>query len=251
MSAFVDAAYYYGKKKKKIGRPPGGHSNLENGPRKPGKRGRRRRRYGPFIERKRPSADSEETNNSEPREEEIPDDDTNSTGSLERRGEDHHEPTAKRRKKRRDYNHRAPPPTTITTRGVKGPKYSFERKTHKKVLLPPHMGKSPRKRKHTDEEQSFMQSEVRYLWTPAKILLIATSANLLWYRVHDFMLYSLFQSHSSYSLAPEDLLVLDTNPLLWSVQEVVDFLLTTDCANLVRIFKEQVNFWCFHLFELD
>lgn len=45
VSLWCFAAYYYGKKKKrKPGRPPGGHSNLENGvgrPRK--KRGRKKK----------------------------------------------------------------------------------------------------------------------------------------------------------------------------------------------------------------
>ena len=45
-------AYYYGKKKKrKIGRPPGGHSNLENGPMKMGKR-RKKRRVNLMVRKK-------------------------------------------------------------------------------------------------------------------------------------------------------------------------------------------------------
>ncbi|CAG5126728.1 unnamed protein product, partial [Candidula unifasciata] len=35
--------YYYGKRKKKIGRPPGGHSNLEKGQKKPGKHRKRKK----------------------------------------------------------------------------------------------------------------------------------------------------------------------------------------------------------------
>ena len=34
-------AYY--NPKKKVGRPPGGHTNLENGPKKPGKKKKKRR----------------------------------------------------------------------------------------------------------------------------------------------------------------------------------------------------------------
>ena len=37
--------------------------------------------------------------------------------------------------KKRKYTHHIPPPSDIQTRGAKVPKYSFERKTHKKILL--------------------------------------------------------------------------------------------------------------------
>lgn len=39
-----------------------------------------------------------------------------------------------------------------------------------------------------------------------------------------------------------DTLHLTSNPLKWSVNEVVKFLKTTECANLARICKEQVSF---------
>ena len=138
------AAYYYGKKKKKIGRPPGGHSNVENASRRPGRR-RKKRRFGLIIHRKRPSVDSEETNNSEVRERDICDND--STASTERRDiEQDFRSMEPRRKRRRRYQHHIPPPTTIKTRGATGLKYTFEKRTHQKVPLPPH-DKSPKKRK--------------------------------------------------------------------------------------------------------
>uniref|UniRef100_A0A9J8CNT1 Scm like with four mbt domains 2 n=1 Tax=Cyprinus carpio carpio TaxID=630221 RepID=A0A9J8CNT1_CYPCA len=37
----------------------------------------------------------------------------------------------------------------------------------------------------------------------------------------------------------EDRLVLETNPLEWSVSDVVDFITSTDCASLAKIFQEQ------------
>lgn len=37
----------------------------------------------------------------------------------------------------------------------------------------------------------------------------------------------------------EGQLVLDRNPLEWSVDEVVRFISSTDCASLANIFKEQ------------
>lgn len=36
-------------------------------------------------------------------------------------------------------------------------------------------------------------------------------------------------------------LVLDRNPLEWSVDEVVQFINSTDCASLAYIFQEQVH----------
>lgn len=36
-------------------------------------------------------------------------------------------------------------------------------------------------------------------------------------------------------------LVLDRNPLEWSVDEVVQFINSTDCASLANIFQEQVT----------
>lgn len=41
-----------------------------------------------------------------------------------------------RRFNKRKYTHHIPPPSEIKTRGAKLPKYSFERKTHKKILMP-------------------------------------------------------------------------------------------------------------------
>ena len=61
-------AYSYGYKKKKklpVGRPPGGHTNLENGPKIPAKRGRKRKRFH-LIHKKSHSAPTqkpEEENN--------------------------------------------------------------------------------------------------------------------------------------------------------------------------------------------
>ncbi|XP_016325970.1 scm-like with four MBT domains protein 2 isoform X1 [Sinocyclocheilus anshuiensis] len=41
------------------------------------------------------------------------------------------------------------------------------------------------------------------------------------------------------SFEEEDRLVLERNPLEWSVSEVVDFITSTDCASLAKIFQEQ------------
>lgn len=39
----------------------------------------------------------------------------------------------------------------------------------------------------------------------------------------------------------ETQLVLERNPLEWSVDEVVQFINSTDCASLANIFQEQVT----------
>lgn len=39
----------------------------------------------------------------------------------------------------------------------------------------------------------------------------------------------------------EGQLVLDRNPLEWTVDEVVQFINSTDCASLANIFQEQVR----------
>ena len=36
---------------------------------------------------------------------------------------------------RRRYTHHIPPPSEIQTRGAKLPKYSFEKRTHKKIMI--------------------------------------------------------------------------------------------------------------------
>ena len=138
------------KAKRKIGRPPGGHTNLEKIVKKPGRR-KRRRRIGLISPKKRPSVDSEEAANGESKEVanlseqqgdyDVPDDDTNSTASLDRRSEASEltDDVYSRRKRRKLENVQK----SIQTRGAK---YSFERRTHKKIMIPD-LNKSPR-RKH-------------------------------------------------------------------------------------------------------
>ena len=40
----------------------------------------------------------------------------------------------------------------------------------------------------------------------------------------------------------EAALRLDSNPLHWSVREVVDFLMTTDCACMTKLIVDQVSY---------
>ena len=57
------------------------------------------------------------------------------TESRDLLGYDSKDPEFRPPRKKRKYTHHLPPPTDIKTRGAKLPKYSFERKTHKKVLI--------------------------------------------------------------------------------------------------------------------
>ena len=42
----------------------------------------------------------------------------------------------------------------------------------------------------------------------------------------------------------EERLVLESNPLEWTVTDVVRFIKLTDCAPLAKIFQEQVQWFC-------
>lgn len=56
-TSILFSAYYYGKKKsKRVGRPPGGHTNLEGGVKRRGRRRKRRKQL--FVHKKRRSSAS-------------------------------------------------------------------------------------------------------------------------------------------------------------------------------------------------
>lgn len=58
-------------------------------------------------------------------------------------------------------------------------------------------------------------------------------------RNHSFLTHKPMHVPSPEKKVKVDTLHLTSNPLKWSVNEVVKFLKTTDCANLARICKEQ------------
>lgn len=199
--------YYYGKKKKKLGRPPGGHTNLEHGPKKPGKRGRRRKIR--LLHMNEASlgmmGDKDEEENGDEDKDSVASDTrtVDSSGTNDSTEKLVGRKSAKYNSKRK-YTHHLPPPSEIKTRGAKMPKYSFERRTHKKILLTP--GSSPKSLSHGK-----VQNSKHY--------------------------------HASTQIkekkAPKDIMRLESNPLNWSVSEVVKFIKTTDCAHLGRLFKDQ------------
>ena len=123
-------AAYVGKKKKKVGRPPGGHSNLEGGPKKPGKR-RKRKRIGFFKVKKTLSNPELSTKDEEVDELEsaLHEESSNSTtASL-----DLVSSNGIHRRKRK-YTRHVAPPLEMKTRGVKLPRYSIERRTRQPRL---------------------------------------------------------------------------------------------------------------------
>ncbi|XP_023933206.1 scm-like with four MBT domains protein 1 isoform X1 [Lingula anatina] len=234
--------YYYGKKKKrKIGRPPGGHTNLENGPKKPGKR-RKRKKVNLMAKKK--SVVSENGDdldmNGEGEEEEVFEADNQSVVSKESEDSVERErqmysrqtsrqisrdPDFKPLRQKRKYTHYVAPPTDIRTRGVKLPKYTFEKRTHKKILW------SEMFDGDEDVEEEVPQEEVRKKRGRKSKKDLETE-----------MVASTLPSQKEkpyYSIKPSERLYLESNPLHWSVANVIQFIKTTDCAHLARAFKEQ------------
>ena len=156
LSSFCHTAYV-AKKKKKVGRPPGGHTNLEFGAKKPGKR-RRRKKVNLLIKRTASTVQNkvEEVNIKEEDDNDavFHEDSSNSTiGSLDR--------TDGIGRKRKYVKHTAPP-HEMKTRGVKLPRYSFDRKPRpvrepKPYGLPPKYSPIQKRRMKLQEKQEQQQ----------------------------------------------------------------------------------------------
>nr|KAG5708815.1 hypothetical protein BaRGS_031969 [Batillaria attramentaria] len=203
--------YYYGKKKRKVGRPPGGHTNLENGPKKPMKR-RRRRKIG-LVLRKTHTANEEDEDN-EDKASVASDTRTADSSSTNNSRDNDHKATAAAaavsKRLKRKYTHHIPPPSEIRTRGAKLPRYSFERRTHKKILLTtPAQGVSSLRSKSVQLHQSPKSNRPP---TPEPSLPRPR---------------------------PTSPLPVDKNPLHWTISETVEFIQTTDCSHVAKVFREQ------------
>ncbi|GFR75003.1 Scm-like with four MBT domains protein 1, partial [Elysia marginata] len=247
--------YYYGKRKRKIGRPPGGHSNLEDGQQKPGGKRRKRKRIGMMAKRvSRPAGDEQEENADDDKESVCSDtrtvDSTSTNGSkeqiekkatfAEKRGKLARERLALKRR----YTHHIPPPSEIRTRGAKLPKYSFEKRTHKKIMIvegsqqlakpknePMKMTRSLPK-KNTQEDQDGKE--------PIKFSSYSSSCLSNSQRQSNLET----SSSGSVSLKPEPPLVLDSNPLEWTVAQVAEFLGTSECGDgdlVSRLKTEEID----------
>ncbi|XP_005111500.1 scm-like with four MBT domains protein 1 [Aplysia californica] len=206
--------YYYGKRKKKIGRPPGGHSNLENGQKKPGKR-KKRKKIGMIAKRTtRPLMDEPKDNADDDKASVCSDtrtaDSTSTTGSKE--ASESMSKLSRANLKRR-YTHHIPPPSEIQTRGAKLPKYSFEKRTHKKIMIVEGSQQTSLLKSHKDGSRSSSLSRDLGV-TPAVESSFCPS-----------------RPAQPVALKSEAPLRLEKNPLEWSVSEVGEFLQTTDCAD--------------------
>lgn len=184
--------HYYGKKKnKRIGRPPGGHSNLACALKKASKR--RKRRKNVFVhKKKRSSASVDNTPAGSPQgsggeDEEDPDegdDDSLSEGSTSEQQDELQEESEMSEKKSCSSS---PTQSEIST------------------SLPP----DRQRRKRELRTFSFSDDENKPP-SPKEIRIEVAE------RLH-----------------------LDSNPLKWSVADVVRFIRSTDCAPLARIFLDQ------------
>ncbi|KAK6175906.1 hypothetical protein SNE40_014282 [Patella caerulea] len=209
--------YYYGKKKKKIGRPPGGHSNLENGQKKCGKKkkkinmeSRKTRHNSPDVNMIGDGDDDKASIDSDTRT-------VDSTSTTELKNKSSVKAVKASMRLKRKYIHHIPPPSDIQTRGDKRPRYSFERRTHKKIMISsPYLTGQKSKSSQSTKQSHHSQ--------------------------HSHHAHQSFQKKNIYpvsTIKKEDILKLDKNPLEWTITNVMDFIKSTDCANLSRLFKEQ------------
>ncbi|XP_063438899.1 scm-like with four MBT domains protein 1 [Mytilus trossulus] len=196
-SQLTKTQYTYYNPKKKVGRPPGGHTNLENGPKKPGKKKKKKRMK---ILTQEGETNAEENGSIADGDGDEDKESVSSETKTIESGENQYngDPTLKRK-----YVHHIPLPSEIKTRGAKLPKYSFERKTHKKIPVQDkhHIHNKPHKKHHVHVKEE--------------------------------------KQTSPHTSPVKNAMKLSSNPLHWSVQEVVGFIKGTECAPVARLFREQ------------
>ncbi|KAH9504832.1 Scm-like with four MBT domains protein 2 [Bulinus truncatus] len=200
--------YYYGKKKKKIGRPSTGFSNLD-GQKKPGKR--KKKKCNDFLNSQQNGEDDKASNCSDSKTV----DSSSTTGSKELIKSSADSFCSLKRR----YTHQIPPPSEIRTRGAKLPKYSFEKRTHKKILI-------------VEESQQSIKSHKEIIKT-SRVAKSCNESN-----------FSTIKTEAPINIKPEQPLKFKKNPLEWSVSEVGEFLQTTDCADrelVARLRTEEID----------
>ncbi|BFZ09138.1 hypothetical protein BsWGS_12177 [Bradybaena similaris] len=224
-----NCAYYYGKRKKKIGRPPGGHSNLEKRQKKPDKH-RKRKKLDTISKKSKLIPHDHEENIEDDKASICSDtktvDSTSTSGSKERthckhaKGSSSNSITSLSIKRR--YTHHIPPPSDIRTRGAKLPKYSFEKRTHKKIMIVEGSQQSLKPRKETIKP-SHLAREVQCM--------VESS-------------FTCTRPDMPVTLKSEPPLKLEKNPIEWSISDVGEFLQTTDCADkdlVARLRMEEID----------
>ncbi|XP_064422196.1 scm-like with four MBT domains protein 1 [Latimeria chalumnae] len=184
--------HYYGKKKaKKIGRPPGGHTNLEGGVKKPCKRRKRRKHF--FVHKKKRSSTSvDNTPAGSPQGSGGEEDDDQDEVDEESLSEDSGSEQQDELFEDLDVPEKKSRPSSPTQGDL-----------HRSLT----QDRDKRKRKlctfsfSDDENKPPSPKEVK--------------------------------------IEAEEKMQLETNPLQWSVTDVVRFIKSTDCAPLARIFLDQ------------
>ncbi|XP_078597894.1 scm-like with four MBT domains protein 1 isoform X3 [Branchiostoma floridae x Branchiostoma japonicum] len=186
--------YYYGKRKKgRVGRPPGGHTNLEGGPKKPGKRKKRKKMC--FVQRKKRSANTDESAQNSP-------EGMDQNGSEGSESGESKSPTPEDEQQNLEP---APAPVKRVRRERKEKEFKLP-----KLLI------HERTRRQTVPPRSTYEP---YIAPPRPVKPAA--------------------SPTTQPSQEEEKLRLDSNPLYWSVIEVVKFIKDTDCAPLAKVFLEQ------------
>ncbi|XP_062356640.1 scm-like with four MBT domains protein 1 [Cinclus cinclus] len=184
--------HYYGKRKnKRIGRPPGGHSNLEVAMKKPNKRRKRRKHF--FVHKKKRSSTSV---------------DNTPAGSPQGSGAEEEDD-----------------PDEVDEESLTEDSTS----EHQDELL----------------EESEVSEKKSLSSSPTQSELSHSLAQDRDKRKRKLRTFS-FSDDENKPPSPKDIkmevaekLQLDSNPLEWSVADVVRFLKSTDCAPLARIFLDQ------------
>uniref|UniRef100_A0A672HXP7 Scm like with four mbt domains 1 n=1 Tax=Salarias fasciatus TaxID=181472 RepID=A0A672HXP7_SALFA len=204
--------YYYGKKKsKRVGRPPGGHSNLEGGVKRRGRRRKRRKQL--FVHKKRRSSAS--VDNTPAGSPQVPDRHAFSASSA-----------------------------CFLKRVFTGSLLSLQGSGEEEDLdeddsLSEDSGSEIPDDLQDDSEQSLEKSQPT---TPSPSP-PATPRPTRRRRKPRSPSFSDDENHppspKTSKTEPPQKLCLDTSPLEWSVTDVVRFIRTTDCAPLARIFMDQ------------
>ncbi|ESO90521.1 hypothetical protein LOTGIDRAFT_164109 [Lottia gigantea] len=121
--------YYYGKKKKKVGRPPSTLTSMVDG-------NKRNNKLRKKITITAPRTGSLEGDDEDDKASVDSDSQTvDSTSTVESKHKSLSKPVKASMRLKRKYIHHLPPPSEMRTRGEKRPRYSFERRTHKKILI--------------------------------------------------------------------------------------------------------------------
>ena len=136
---------------------------------------------------------------------------------------------------KRKYDRKVLPPSEIKTRGVKLPSYSHNIYDRRKKLKSEADTTSL-----LDDLNNQLNSNLKNNSIPASKVRSPSPRNTENQDTKDFDL--IYGNNSVCTFKGEVKLKLESNPLYWSVQDVVDYIKETDSWQFARILKEQVKF---------